>query len=104
VSTTPYGDGDFGTPGTGDTGSSVNVNNEVSSCKIYPNPATDFIKVTSEIDINKIDIYSYTGALIKELNVSGNNAVININDLNAGIYFVKVTDTSGTKMERILKQ
>lgn len=104
VSTAPYGDGDFGTPGTGDTGSSVNVNKEVSSCKIYPNPATDFISISSEISISRIDIYSYSGALIKQLNVSGNKAAINISDLNAGIYFVQVKDASGTKMERIVKQ
>ncbi len=104
VSTAPYGDGDFGTPGTGDTGSSVDVNKEVSSCKIYPNPATDFISISSEISISRIDIYSYSGALIKQLNVSGNKAVINISDLNAGIYFVQVKDALGAKMERIVKQ
>jgi hypothetical protein len=104
VSTAPYGDGDFGTPGTGDTGSSVNVNKDVSSCKIYPNPASDFISISSEISISRIDIYSYSGALIKQQNVSGNKAVINISDLNAGIYFVQVKDALGAKMERIVKQ
>lgn len=104
VSTIPYGDGDFGTPGTGEVGSGVNEYNDLSSCKIYPNPASDFIKVTSEIDISRIDIYSYSGALIKQINVSGSNAVINISDLNAGIYFVQVKDALGAKMERIVKQ
>lgn len=104
VSTTPYGDGDFGTPGTGEGGSGVNEYNDFSSCKIYPNPATDFISISSEISISRIDIYSYSGALIKQQNVSGNKAVINISDLNAGIYFVQVKDALGAKMERIVKQ
>lgn len=104
VSTTPYGDGDFGTPGTGDLGSSVDENKAISSCKIYPNPASDFIKVNSENIINEINIYSYSGALVKRLNLSGNNADINIRDLNAGVYFVQVKDELGSKMERIVKQ
>ena len=64
-------------------------NNELRSIfEIYPNPASDFIKIKSEYQTAKI--YSQMGELVK----TSSEKNINLTDLASGIYFVKLDESS----------
>ena len=70
-------------------------NNENLNISCYPNPAHDmlFIENTSDLNINKLEIYSPSGKLIKEASLINNsNNRINVTDLNTGIYILKLYD------------
>ncbi len=59
--------------------------------KIYPNPATTYFN----ININGealVDIYDMTGRCVKQATVN-DNSTINVEDLEKGVYFVKVADS-----------
>lgn len=69
------------------------------SFKVYPNPSVDRnITISSDSqlignDKNSISIYSLTGAKVFETemkNNSGNTNTINLSDLTAGIYIMKI--------------
>jgi hypothetical protein len=55
--------------------------------KIYPNPATNFINVIADININKIEITDISGKIVKQIFVDKNkNENIEIKNLKNGIY------------------
>jgi hypothetical protein len=55
--------------------------------EIYPNPASDFIKIKAEYNIARI--YSQIGELVKE----SRQKSINLSDLAKGVYFVSLDES-----------
>lgn len=68
---------------------------------IYPNPATDIIKVNSTQLISKIEIYNSLGALINQ--VSDVNE-INVSNYDSGIYFLRISSNLRSVTKKIIKQ
>lgn len=60
--------------------------------RIYPNPASTEIKITSKHNSEAdVKIYDMTGRCVKEVHISNiNDATINISDIKTGIYFIDV--------------
>lgn len=66
----------------------ADVNNRLKKLSLYPNPASDIVKLKLENEeINCILIYSLSGEIIKEF--SGTNS-INVKDVNPGVYLILV--------------
>ncbi len=63
-----------------------NVKNRI---KIFPNPASGFINVTGR-NILKIEILSLQGFIINSVHPKSDNTTICVNDLPAGIYFIRI--------------
>jgi len=63
---------------------------EVNGVRISPNPATDFIRISNADANQMVEIYNTAGVKVKDQTV--NSGVVSIDDLNAGLYFVKVGD------------
>lgn len=78
---------------------------------IYPNPATDYLKVefkTENAMVPEIKIFDLTGKMIRYfdkefiLNQEVFKADLDISDLNTGIYFVKVIQGEHTWSEKLV--
>jgi hypothetical protein len=73
---------------------------------MYPNPATDIINIQFRDSYDKceIQIVDLTGKVVlKQITYSINNAVINISELNRGIYFVKLVKYGNEKVIKCQK-
>ena len=81
----------------------VNFENNSNNLLIYPNPTSSIINIefkNAEL-ANKIIIYSYTGQKILEEN---DLESVNLENLNKGIYFVKVEGSNGGNyVKKIIK-
>ena len=80
------------------------VNNPEISMEVlvYPNPANDFVKIASNVAIEKISIYSLTGQLLRE---QQSDAVeIFIGDLPQGIYIIDLQSEENSKKVKFIKQ
>lgn len=64
-----------------------------SSFKAYPNPATDVLNFTSDVEITSINIFSLDGKLVTSVNASS----INVSELLSGVYMYEVTNADGAK-------
>lgn len=60
---------------------------------IYPNPATSYITIAEDININTVEIYNLTGQLV--LTQTNIEKEINISSLSEGIYMLKIADING---------
>lgn len=71
---------------------------------VSPNPATDllFININGNIQTGTATLYSITGHVLNTYNFNGNNSVLHLPKLAAGIYFLKITGTSFTTTRKII--
>lgn len=67
-------------------------NNNLSSVKVYPNPTTNDLRIESNFEIKRYQIYSSEGALINSINTEshGKNLNIDTSDLTQGIYLLRL--------------
>ena len=79
---------------------SVNEHNQIE-VKIYPNPATNFVQVTSD-QIQRVEVYNMMGQLVFEQNYNDSQVVISTSGMAPGTYAVKVTATSGIVTKQVI--
>jgi hypothetical protein len=73
--------------------------------RIFPNPATQFIHINAEANLEIIKIYNNTGQLQKVFNLcEGTQTILNIEDLKAGIYLVLIESSRGITSLSLLKR
>ena len=73
--------------------------------KVYPNPAKDFVEITTgdSSDINGINIYDSNGRLVREINQTGSHHRINIENLLEGNYMLHIRTNEGIIIKKIIK-
>lgn len=73
---------------------------------VYPNPSKQLLNITSKSNatINEIQITDLNGRIIKKAVLNGlSTAQINVDDLNVGVYFLKVVSNQGIGTTKLLK-
>ena len=78
------------------------IANEIN---VYPNPATTFITIeTNESDIESVTLYDALGRLINNVSSQENSVIINVANLSAGIYFVKIKTSIAFSITTFVKK
>jgi len=72
-------------------------NNEIN---IYPNPAKDFVNITSQNEIIEITVINFVGQSVYR----GKNKIINTSNYKQGIYFVKIRTNKGVFTKKLTIQ
>ena len=77
---------------------------EALSFGMYPNPADDNITITASSVLSKanIEVMDATGRIVLTTNASGNRFNLNLNTLEAGPYFIRITDEGKTSTQRLI--
>jgi hypothetical protein len=70
--------------------------------KIFPNPVKDEIFIKSDLSIQKVEIYTLTGALL--ISESNFNKKISVSTLPQGIYLLRVYTDKGMAISKIVKK
>lgn len=71
-----------------------------SNVVLYPNPANDIITISSDLDIESIEILTSTGQIV----LSSNTKSVDVNSLNAGVYYAKVSSSDATSVIKFIKK
>ena len=66
---------------------------------VYPNPVRDRLTVKAD-NLQSVEVYNLVGQLV----MSTTSAVVAMDELNQGIYFVRITADGQTVTKRIVKQ
>lgn len=79
-----------------------NSNMKNSELSIYPNPAKDFVSISSKNEIKSVEIFDLQG---KKLG-SSNQSKVNVSNLSTGVYMMTVTDknNNSTSKKLIIKK
>ena len=72
--------------------------------KVYPNPVTDYLIISTpeNIKVEGISIYSTTGQLVKSF--QGKDQKLNVSNLSTGIYILKIKTNTGVQQQKIIKK
>ena len=70
---------------------SIDENNEVAFV-VYPNPAENYVMIES-IKEAEVSIYSINGQMVSSQTINEGTNTIDVSNLNAGIYFMKVNES-----------
>lgn len=73
----------------------------ISDVNIYPNPTTNIVNIQSSFPIDKIELFSTLGSLVKVVIESN---TIELNDVMSGMYFISVHSNNEMITKRIVKQ
>ena len=72
-----------------------------SAVKLYPNPVNDILTVDGVEDILTVVVYNTIGQQV--LN-AGDNNVVDMSSLQAGLYLVEVTSDKGKSSQKVIKK
>jgi hypothetical protein len=91
-----YASGTFTTLGSEDF--------SLNSSVIFPNPSNGEFSISTKTILNKLNIYSQTGALVKTIEVinNSNEAEVKVNGLTSGIYFIELLNDSEKSWKKII--
>ena len=64
---------------------------------LYPNPATSSVNIVydASLDVKNVAIYNIIGKMMSIYKVNGNSANLNTENLNSGIYFIRLLNSEG---------
>lgn len=80
-------------------------NNPKVVFSIYPNPTSAILNINTVSKIVEVEIFNTLGQWVRSENNPDGIQSVNIQHLNAGIYFLKVTDaTSNSSTKKFIKQ
>ena len=78
--------------------------NYLENISIYPNPAKDFFKLTTQgSQIKTIKVYNCLGMMIEEIEVNTNEVEINTSDYKSGVYFINIETKNGSFTKKVMK-
>jgi len=87
----------------GPTGVDYNTSGSVIS--LYPNPATDLLRVESEEDLESISVISFSGATLMNIsNRSSRYTEVSLEGIPSGVYLIRVNTSGGiSHISRLVK-
>ncbi|MCT2564259.1 T9SS type A sorting domain-containing protein [Chryseobacterium herbae] len=81
--------------------SAANVAAVKNTLTVYPNPATDFIKINSSGKIKSVELFDSAG---KKIQARVENDKIDVTSLSAGVYLVNIKTENGNFSEKFIKK
>ena len=70
--------------------------------RVYPNPATEKINIVSPTQIKNVTIFNYAGQSVYKSNVNNNNALINTNNFESGVYIIRIETINGIETHKVI--
>jgi hypothetical protein len=78
--------------------------NDPNVISVTPNPASSYVNITSRLLIKRIQLFSTTGQLLRDISTANNNYKLMISDLQTGQYFLRLETDNQVFNQKIIKQ
>lgn len=82
----------------------VNLAGHEVNCKIYPNPANDYITISSSLSIKTVRIYNLASQIVRIIEVNSVSKLLNVNELHSGIYMLLIETERGSLVKKLVKR
>jgi len=80
-----------------------NIIKKTSIFKIYPNPAQNFITVETNTNIGNLYIFDLNGKCVSSNKIISNNSIIDVSQLQKGIYILKYIQNNSIQVKKMIK-
>jgi hypothetical protein len=83
--------------------SNVSVDeNPLSRVKLYPNPTSGQLSIEAE-GMTSVNVFDLVGQCVMQMSAEDGQAILDMSQLQNGIYFIKVNTTNGSAVQRVVK-
>lgn len=89
---------------SGEIITSVQAPAEGISLKVYPNPVSDVLYISSETDISSISIYDIRGGLLMTQHHGSTDCMADVSWLSPGTYILRIFTAQGSRAVRFVKE
>lgn len=76
-------------------------NSKENGIRLYPLPVKDKLNITSDADVNRLEVISLTGKVV--LTATNVQQSVDVSGLPKGSYLVRLTTRSGTSVQKLIK-
>ncbi len=89
----------------GNTTTGIAQNKTNMQFNLFPNPAHNQLNIeTNKVTDMKIEVMDIFGKVVLTENYKGSNASVNVSDLTAGVYFIKLSSEGNTLTKKFVKE
>ncbi|WP_298136975.1 T9SS type A sorting domain-containing protein [Flavobacterium sp.] len=75
----------------------------INTMKVYPNPVNDILNISLDNEIDVVSIFNLLGQEVMTKSVNSNQTLMDISNLSAGTYLVKVASGNEVKTVKVVK-
>ena len=80
------------------------VEENTTSFNVYPNPVKDRLFLATELNIKEVSIYDIYGRTVRQqVNKTTGQQVVDVAELNSGVYFISIKTDNGNIVRRFVK-
>ena len=80
--------------------SPTGVNEDEAQVKVYPNPAKGYVTVEAE-GMTSVSVYNALGQCVLERSIKGDQARLELQNADSGLYLIRITTQRGIALKRI---
>ena len=75
----------------------------VNELVVYPNPSSDFIIIEqpARILVRQVEMVNHVGQVVLTAEVGDRVLRVDVRDVPAGVYFLRITSTNGTTVKKV---
>lgn len=73
-----------------------------SKVSVYPNPAKESVTITSQVELNKIEVFNLLGKQVIKTSTLNNN-ILDVSSLSKGVYLMKLTSGDSVATRKLIK-
>ena len=71
---------------------------------LYPNPASDLIRIQTSSEITSVSLFNIQGQLLTNVNVNCESYEFDLNQFAKGTYIIRITEGNKTYSRQIVKK
>jgi hypothetical protein len=91
-------------PAFKDLATAITEKKNHSEINIYPNPATDHIRIEAQEPIRTVELFSLDGKMARKISGDTNILNISLDQLDPGLYFLRIQTNGGLFTEKVIKK
>jgi hypothetical protein len=80
----------------------VDENGIEENVVVYPNPASDYLRIGTNGEISNIRIVNTIGQVVLDQNVGSSNYTLSTENMPKGVYFVNIETLNGTTTQKVI--
>jgi len=74
-----------------------------SLISIFPNPSHNDVTITSTVNMLQLEIVDLNGKIKLSTHVNSQNAKLNLDTFESGVYFIRVETENSVSIEKFIK-
>lgn len=75
----------------------------IESVTLYPNPTSDFVRISAGESIDLVRVFDVTGRVVKESSPNKSDFSLNVSGLSKGVYLVKLNSGDKEATTKLIK-